>query len=218
MATPVYIAVEDDLSEAVLRRLLDSTRRLFSVQARYPLRTPAQKAARRAEGITDLSGYGFLKRNLAAFNLAAARCAHIVLTDMDVHARCPGEVLPLWLPEQPHRNLIFRVAVREVETWLLADARNFAHYLGISWSDIPANVEQIMDPKETIVDLARRSTHPEIVADLVPAAGSSSAVGRYFSRSLLNFARNRWDLDDASRGSRSLAKAIRALRRFKPLH
>ena len=217
MAIPVYIAVEDDLSEAVLRRLLEHVRRTFTVRARYPLRSPGRRAAARATGVSGLSGYGYLKKNLRAFNHAAAKCPQVILTDLDVHAPCPGGVLPLWLSPKPHPNLVFRVAVPEVEAWLIADAANFADYLGVSPSAIPANVELLSDPKSSIVNLASGSRYAEIKADLVPVARSTSTVGRYFSRSLLNFARNRWEIDEATKRSRSLAKAIQALSNFKPV-
>jgi len=42
-----------------------------------------------------------------------------------------------WLPYPKHPNLLFRVAVKEVEAWLLAHRAAFATFLGISDKLIP---------------------------------------------------------------------------------
>ena len=193
MAT-VAIAVEDDLSECVLRRLLKHTRRDLTVGARYPLKilpggryNPRNRRERRG-----LSGYGQLKVRLPAFNKAADEgLPFIVLTDLDVHIRCPGQLLARWLPRAtPSPNLIFRVAVKEVEAWLMADAANLAECLHAPVGTVPNAVEAVGDPKIAILGLAVASTSAEIQQDMLPAPGSTAEVGPCFERVLLNFARS----------------------------
>src|SRR5215216_3086937 len=98
---PVHLAVEDDLSESVLRRLLRDSNRDYSVGTVF------------ARG-----GFGYLRSRVRNFNAAAvAGTPIILLTDLD-NSLCPTELIQDWLEAQPHANLIFRVAVREVESWL----------------------------------------------------------------------------------------------------
>jgi hypothetical protein len=131
--------------------------------------------------------------------------------------KCPGDLLQKWLGKiAPNKNLIFRVAVKEVEAWLLADIPNFASCLAIEENKITKAVESLLDPKVEIVALARLSTSPHIIQDMVPPKGSTAEVGRCFDRVLINFVRNQWDIEEASKNSRSLSKAVNALKSFKP--
>ena len=214
------IAVEDSLSEWVLRRLLQQHRRDLTIGVRYPLKelaggrwNPANRRDRRG-----LSGYGQIRINLPAYDAAAAAGQpFIVLTDLDVHVKCPGELLPKWLPgSAPSANLVFRVAVKEVEAWLVADRRNLADFLEVDLTDMPADAEALENPKKAIVNLSRRSASTTIINDMVPLIGSTAEVGRGFERTLRVFARDRWDIELAATHSRSLAKAVLAIQRFKP--
>jgi len=208
MCAAFYIAVEDDLSEAVARRLLNHVRRGFEVRARYPL--PALPHLH-----PELSGYGYLRANVQAFNNAAAETPHLLLTDLDV-AACAPKLIQEWMGGAAHPNFIIRVAIREVEAWLLADANNMAHFLTLSPGDIPANVESVAQAKEEVVRLARLSPNAEIQNNLVPRPGSTATTGRLFNRSLIGYVRDLWDIDAAAANADSLARALRALRSFKP--
>jgi hypothetical protein len=70
-------------------------------------------------------GYGYLKKNIRAFNHAARGMPFLVLTDLN-STECPPTLIKKWLPYPKHPNLLFRVAVREVEAWLLAHRDAFA--------------------------------------------------------------------------------------------
>lgn len=208
MATAFYIAVEDDLSDAVARHLLLHVRRGFEVRARYPLSALPHRRA-------ELSGYGYLKANVQAFNTAAADTPHLLLTDLDA-ARCAPELVQDWIGGAPHPNFVFRVAVREVEAWLLADVRNFAGFLSLAPALLPADAEALVGPKEEIVRLAALSPNDEIRDNLVPRPGSTATTGRLFTRTLVGYVRNLWDVDAAAGNSDSLRRALRTLRSFKP--
>src|ERR1041385_8982694 len=100
---PVHLAVEDDLSESVLRKLLGDTNREYTIGMVFGGR-----------------GFGYLRNRVENFNAAAVSGTPIILlTDLDQHG-CAPEIIHDWLQQQPHANLVFRVAVREVESWLLA--------------------------------------------------------------------------------------------------
>jgi hypothetical protein len=148
-------------------------------------------------------------------NRAAARTPHLLLTDLDI-APCAPELIQEWQGSSLHPNLLLRVAVREVETWLLADGANMAEFLSLAPIHIPANVETVANPKEEIVRLAGLSTDAEILQNLVPRSGSTAKTGRLFNRSLIGYVRDLWDIDAAAANADSLARALRALRSFKP--
>ncbi len=207
MATPFYIAVEDDLSDAVVRRLLDHVRRRFQVRARYPLPTLPHLRP-------EASGFGYLRTNVRAFNNAAAATPHFVLTDLDVSA-CAPELIQEWTGGMLHPNFILRVAVREVEAWLLADTHNLAEFLRLPPVDIPADVESIPQPKEEIVRLALLSPDAEIRDNLAPRPGSTATTGRLFTRTLVGYVKDLWDIDAAADNANSLERALRALRSFR---
>jgi hypothetical protein len=217
---PVAIAIEDALSEVVWGCVIKHARRDLTISARYPeTELPGGRHnPRNVREARGLSGFGQLRVRLPAFNHAAASGEpFFVLADLDVHAQCPGQVLPLWMPNiRRSRNLVFRVAVREVEAWLLADKVNFADFLAVDPAHLPGRIELVTDPKLEIVRLARLSTSADVVNDLVPRLGSTAEVGRLFERSLLTFARHHWNIDEAARHSRSLRRALRAIVRFKP--
>lgn len=209
MTVRVNIAAEDELSEAVLRRMLLLVQSPVEVVASLPVKKGWQK-----EG--GKNGYGYIRKQLPAFNAASAKMPHIVLLDLDDRA-CPQAMIRDWLESKPHSpQLLVRVAVREVEAWLLADQQGMAEYLHIRAKCIPANPERLKDPKRFVVRLAARSRSKEIRESLAPAAGTRSRVGPYFTRSLIGFVRNFWDLDEAVKHSESLARAVKSLRQFKP--
>jgi hypothetical protein len=110
---PVNVAVEDELSEWVVLKLLAVTNRSYHVGATY----------RRG-------GFGYLRRTINGWNAAARGKPFVVLTDLD-DAPCPADLIGRWLTSAQNPNLIFRVAVREVEAWLLADFNNLATFLRV---------------------------------------------------------------------------------------
>ena len=87
---------------------------------------------------------------------------YLTLVDfMDTGHSCPPDVVAQWLP-RAEPGMLFRVVVRELESWLLADRENFADFLGISITKPPDQPEQINDPKQQLVNLARCSRKSQI--------------------------------------------------------
>lgn len=196
---PVSLAVEGVLDEAVLSHLLAQSGKRFTVGACYGKR-----------------GKDYLRQNVARFNYAAAHKPFIILTDLD-EEDCPPGLVNRWLPLGQHGNLVLRIAVREVETWLLADRDQLAGFLGIAGTEIPQWPDRQQDPKALLVRLASRSRKRDIREDLVPAHESTSKVGKNYVGRLIHFVRNAWRVDSATRKrSPSLDKAIKSLEAFVP--
>jgi len=196
---PINLAIEDDLSEAVLRRLLDHADREYFVGTAY-----------------GRSGSGYLRRTVNGWNRAAQGTPFAVLTDLDQFP-CATELVETWLSRGPkHPNLLLRVAVREVESWLLADGRNLSSYLGIHQRWLPEDPDSLEDPKRTLVQLAGRSRSFSIRQRIVPKVGSTAKQGRNYNDCLSAFVNGAWDVELARTRSPSLERAMKRFETFEP--
>ncbi len=196
---PVHLAVEDDLSELVIRRVLVDTGRDYFVGS-----------------VFGRGGFGYLQSTAKNWNAAAAAGTPILLlTDLDNHP-CPSGLIEDWLNVAPHANLVFRVAVREVESWILADGEGFADFLGIRNDLIPSEPDQIPDPKQALVNLARRSRRRTLRESIVPRNGSTAVQGPDYNGCLGGFVRSNWNRNAALERSPSLDRTWRRLMVFEP--
>ncbi len=196
-AIPINLAIEDELSETVLRRILAGTNR-YAVGTAY----------RRG-------GFGYLRRTIQGFNRAARHRPFIVLTDLDSR-ECPARLVNEWLTVPRHPNLLFRVAVREVESWLLADQANLAHYLNVNAAALPNTPEAILDAKASLISIARKSRSKLIRSSIVPKRGSTAKQGPDYNGCLGTFVRQHWDPAAAKANSPSLSRTLERLASFRP--
>ena len=185
--------VEGLLDEAVARRLL-----------RHCGHTPGDSFGR--------AGWSFLRTKVTGFNVRAAYGNPILmLVDfMDTRLPCPSAVIAEWIPERSPR-LLLRVVVNEVESWLLADGESLAQWLGISAALLPAAPENLPDPKQALVNLARRSRRRAILSSLVPTPGISTVVGPDYVGKMQEFIDNHWNPDRARLVAPSLDRCLNRL-------
>ncbi len=194
---PIHLAVEDPLSEDILRVLLKRSRTRYAVGFCY-----------------RQGGFGYLKKNIAGFNNAAKGTPFLVLTDLDT-AECPPTLMEEWFSRPRHPNLLFRVAVREAESWILAHREALAKFLGIKSDKIPMNVDEIKDPKQCLINLARQSSRSDLRRDIVPPPGRKQ--GPDYNGRLAEFVSTYWRPAVAATRSLSLKRTIVALDRFQPV-
>ncbi len=171
------------------------------------------KAGGRPGTVYGKNGKPFLRQKIQGFNNAAKGRPWLVLLDLDNDAECPPPLFESWVPD-PAPYLCFRVAVREVEAWLMADRDSLASFLAVHPNRIPENPEQLDDPKREMINLARRSRRLAVRKDMVPREGSGRSVGPAYSSRLIEYIHNFWRLDTASERSESLRRAIDCLRRM----
>lgn len=155
-----------------------------------------------------------LDRDLRAFNSAAKGSPWFVLRDLDHDAPCPGLLVSRLLPRR-EPLMCLRVAVRAIESWLMADSETLATFLHVPGSKIPSNPEGEDDPKRTMVDLARRSTKPAIQRAMLPPRGVSRRTGPGYEASIIAYAEGHWRADVARGRSPSLHRAVDALERLR---
>ena len=204
MSKTVDIAVEDRLSEAVLRRLLAEAPGRLRVGLVHPMR-------RSWDASGSSGGYGYIRKALPGFNAIAGFQPVVVLVDADNRV-CPPETISEWLGgKRHHPSLIVRVAVREVEAWLLADADGMSEFLSVRRDCLPLETQRLKDPKRYLVRLAARSRRRDIREELAPAVGTRAKTGPFFTAAVSGFARDLWNPEAAAKNNDSLRRARKAL-------
>jgi len=196
MPTDVAIVVEDELSLAVLRRVIDYSPRKFRVTRTFVER-----------------GFGNIKRSIRKYSQASHVIPHIVLTDLD-NAECVVEFRKAWAADNLPETMLFRVAVRETEAWLLADQTSFAEFAGIPVKKVPALPDTLADPKQTLVNLVRHSRSRRLASELVPPPGSRVPIGPLYNERLSAYVREHWNPEAALDCSPSLRRTIDRLGSF----
>ena len=157
------------------------------------------------------NGVGYIKTKIKGFNQAAHASPILTLVDLrDTGMRCPSEVRGVWIPNQ-HPRMVFRLVVQEIESWLLADRKGIAKFLGVPVAKIPDSVEEIEQPKIALVNVARKSRSRKVVELLVPENGLSVSVGRQYVSEMIRFATDIWDVDAARAQSASLDACVNRL-------
>ena len=185
------VAVEDELSAAVVRRIL----------AKYVVRLGVPQ-------VVGQVGVGFLKTNLKKYLNAAKNIRPVfMLTDLDLVSCAPVLVRNWFEGDNLPSRFLFRVAVREVEAWLLADREAFGRYLGMSSAKIERNVETIVEPKEYLLNLAKGSKLA-VRRELLPEQGAIASQGFGYNSSLCRFVELDWSPERASDNSLSLRRAL----------
>jgi hypothetical protein len=185
-------AVEGLVDEAVFRRLI-------------------AHAGARSGRVYVTDGKGPLLKRLDGYNRAARHNPWLVLVDLDQDESCAPPFREACLPA-PTPRMCFRVVVRAVEAWLMADRDGLARFLSLSAVRIPADPDTLIEPKRTMVNLARHSRRREIREDMVPRLASGRAVGPAYPSRLIEFASSHWRLQVAVQASDSLRRCERRLR------
>ena len=188
-------AVEGVLDEVVLRRL-------------------AEHLGISIGPVFGKSGKPYLRDKMAGYNQAARFSPWIVLVDLD-DDECAPSLCTEWLPV-PAEHMCFRVAVREIESWLLADRPRIATFLGVPARRVPSAVDDLNDPKRTLIDLARVSRRRAIREDMVPRPGSGVSIGPAYTSRMMEVidvgGQDRWRPEFAAQASPSLSRCISALK------
>lgn len=192
--TQIYLATEDALSEAVADRLVLAAGHGFSVAVRM-----------------GRKGNTYLKDKFFELCKLASSIPVLLITDLD-SMECPPALIDHWCGDRKlPQGMIFRVAVREVEAWLLADREGFAAFTGIPKEKIPLSPEQLDDPKKSLLDLVRRYGRRQIKTDLLPNAGSNAKIGFGYNAVLSDFVVSAWSLRRAMVRADSLGRTCRRL-------
>lgn len=160
------------------------------------------------------SGKAHLLARLPGYNRSAERLPWLTLIDLDNDAPCASAAIAEWLPDGPARLMRLRVAIREVESWLIADHVSFAQFLGIARAKLPQAPDGLEDPKDVVIHLARRSSRRVIRKSLVPTDGSGRKEGVTYASDVAEYVRAHWRPEQAAARSPSLGRSLDRLRCF----
>lgn len=199
-SVPILMAVEDALSETVLRRTLADRPVRYAIGAVY-----------------SRGGSGYLRKQAGAFNNAAKAGPFLLLTDLDQHS-CPTELVTTWLSGKPkHDCFLFRVAVREVESWLLGDLVRLKSFLHVKNGPAIPAPEALPDPKQELLRLALRGRVRQMREALVSRNESSGRLfqGPDYNGTLAHFVTHQWDVSAARQACPSLERLFAALHRLE---
>lgn len=185
----VYLAPEDALAEAVAERLILDTGGALRVDVKLPGK-----------------GAGNLKKKLPELIGVAYSLPVLLITDLD-RVACAPLLISTWKGSRKFpQDLLFRVAVREVESWLMADADALANWLNIKFTKIPSAPDTLADPKRTLLELAKKA--PRAIREgLIKAPGAVASQGLGYNAVLGQFVRENWRAERAALRSPSLARA-----------
>ena len=198
---PIYLAVEDDLSEWVLRRVLSDR------PAEFEIGTVFKK-----------NGFGYLKKMTPAFNNMAKASPVLMLTDLDDHT-CAPELLEKWLKNRRHPNFMLRVAVREVEAWLLSCDQELRKFLGLRKEVNFSYPETLENPKLELLRLADSSPRRELREGIVRRdSGGNLFQGPAYNSTLGSFVNGSWNPLSASSKCPSLQRMFVALTACEKMH
>ena len=196
----IIIAVEDQLSDVVATKILQKLGFVIAKSIVY-------------------NGFGNLKKKAKGLNQNARKPYNIfMLTDLDSPKICPPTLIQSWINGTLNLGFFLRVAVMEVESWVMADQHAFAEFLQIPANQIPYKTDEIPDPKQILVSLAKKSKCTSLRRDLVPGKGAkTSKVGPRYNTRLGEFVRNYWDFNRAACVSPSLKKTVDRLQSARPI-
>jgi hypothetical protein len=184
----IALATEDELSETIGRRLLAEANTACEVNLTF----------RRG-------GFGYLKTNLDKFCQIARRQPVLLMADLD-SGTCAPNLIANWMgqTERPEK-LLFRVAVREVEAWLLADHDAIKGLFGKKIAGLPPQPDTLPDPKQTLLKLAQKAPRA-IRSDLIVQKGTIASQGLGYNARLGVFVREMWNPERAALRSDSLRR------------
>jgi hypothetical protein len=190
---PLALATEDVLSEAIGLRLL----------AELPVPITPGLLLRK-------DGFGYLRRGMKNWRQLALRQSVLILTDLDQVA-CPIALKADWLGDKAApASLMLRVAVREVESWVLADHEAMRKLIGPKGT-LPPEPDTLPDPKQHLLKLAKLAARP-VRQDLVKETGAVASQGIGYNHRLTNWVRSDWSPERAAQRSPSLQRTRTRLR------
>lgn len=181
----IAIATEDVLTEVVCERIASHLGIEISLRLRK-------------------GGSGYLRSRLDSFIQMSRVYPVLVVTDLDKKC-CAPTLIQEWIQGRKiPEGFMLRVAVREIEAWLMADRQAFGEMMGAKINFCP---ESILDPKEKVLSLAARAPR-RVRDDLVAGKGAVASQGVGYNKRLCEFALSKWCPVRASENSESLRRAI----------
>lgn len=193
---PAFLYAEDELCQA----LGEAVVRYASPETRL--------VSNRTNGIERL------RANMPKYLDLSTKAPVLIVVDLD-RVACPLALLDRWgLGGAKPPGFAFRIAVRECESWLMADAQGVADHFGLAAVHLPDDPDSEEDPKRSFLAVLRRRSRGrrELIREMLPTPGASSPVGLGYNAHLRAFIETSWSAERAARRSGSLRRAVERVR------
>ena len=190
----IIVAVEDALSESVAKRLIREY-------------VPGSEVTR----VFGLGGISSVKSKISALNQMSRYDGPVLaLADSDDPGKCPLVLVRELSGELTiSPNMLIRIAVPEIESWIMANRNGIAQWLGIALNTVPRSPETLIDPKRTMVQLASRSRKRALRQGIAPNhVLGTHRTGAEYNILLDEFVTQHWNPDAARANAPSLSRAI----------
>lgn len=185
--TPNTIATEDQLSEAVILRVMSEVPTPHFIQ---------HKLGR--------TGNGYLRSRMRSWYQMVQQQVVVVLTDVD-RANCVVDFRAQWLATAPPENLVFGIAAREVESRVLADHDAMRCLIGPR-GVLPPAPDSLADPKQALLGLAK-SASKNVGDGLFKVVDGNLTQGLGYNARLTAWIQSEWCPTRAQERSPSLERA-----------
>lgn len=155
-------------------------------------------------------GASRLDPKLPGYNLSAERQPWLVLRDLDA-VGCPSELIRDLIGE-PAPRMALRIAVRQLESWLLADHAGFGRYFTVKETNLPPAPDDLPNAKRALVRACASSRRRDVRQAMVPTPSGRRQVGPEYEAWIRQFVVEEWDPVRASERSPSLQRTLERLR------
>lgn len=140
-----------------------------------------------------------------------ARHVQPVLCIADTDHRCPVELIRQWSGHEAAEKFVFRLAVSEAESWVLADRHATAEFFGVALKHVPEAPERVSDAKRAVLRLAALSRNRPIRQEMVSPVDAHKP-GSGYNLHLRKLVAGPWQPSRAAGNCESLDRALQRLR------
>ena len=200
----LFSFVEDEPTQHVVRRIVDylagKVSRKVTLMTGYPF---------------VVGGYGQLKVKAKKWAEAAAHGSWmLVVTDMDTDkGLAPNDFGKKWLGVDClgmlPQKFIFRIAVREIESWIMADQEAIAKYLHVSEDNFTVIPDELPDPKRELFRIIREKCKALRFKRMLPT--KNQHIGIDYNGRICEFVDKLWRIEKAMQVSPSLHRSVSRL-------
>ena len=193
----IYLVSEDLLSEYIAQTIVKA----YTYNHPYPLKIRGGKS--------------HILKNLLKYNQSAKNLKFLIIVDLD-KTNCVVDFIKKHFHNVSlNKGLIFRVAIREIESWILADKIGFCNYFKVPKKHLQINPDDLHDPKQFLIETIKKyCKNKRRKEDITVQKGSNAIVGPAYNSALIEFIKDAWCIESARQNSPSLNRCIVALEKL----
>lgn len=140
---------------------------------------------------------------------AVAQHGQSVLCIADSDQHCPVTLVTKWLAPYPSAaRFVLRLAVREAESWVLADRAGMNQHFKVPVGKLPHQPDELVDPKTDLLRYLAKYAPMALRREMVARSGASLRRGVGYNAGLRSFVASTWGPERAAGQSPSLQRAL----------